>query len=73
MSEKLIIKYKFSNNRAMEPRKATIGSVGHNIFAAADKILQPGLYTTVSLEINMEIPKEYFGKIYPRSGLLSKL
>ena len=55
MSEELIIKYKFANDRAIEPRKATIGSVGHNIFAAEDKILQPGLCTTVLLEINMEI------------------
>ena len=70
MSEELIIKYKVANNRAIEPRKATIDSAGHEIFAAKDKILQPGLCTTVSLEINMEIPKGYFGKIYPRSGLL---
>ena len=53
MSEKLIIKYKFAKDHAIEPRKATVGSASHNIFASADKILQPGLCTTVSLEINM--------------------
>ena len=39
MSKELIIKYKFANDRATEPRKATIGSAGHDIFAAEDKIL----------------------------------
>ena len=29
MSEELIIKYKVANNRAIEPRKATIDSAGH--------------------------------------------
>ena len=70
MSEELIIKYKVANDRAIEPRKATIDSAGHDIFVAEDKILQPGLCTTVSLEINMEISKGYFSKIYPHSGLL---
>ena len=70
MSGELITKYKVANDRAIEPRKVTIDSTGHDIFAAEDKILQPGLCTTVSLEINMEIPKRYFGKIYTRSGLL---
>ena len=70
ISEELIIKYKVANDQVIEPRKATIDPAGHDILAAEDKILQPGLCTTVSLEINMEIPKGYFGKIYPRSGLL---
>ena len=71
MSEELIIKYKVANDRAIEPRKATIDSAGHDIFAAEDKILQPGLCTTVLLEINMKIPKGYFGKIYLHPGLLA--
>ena len=70
MPEELIIKYKFANNQAFEPRKTTTDSAGHDIFAAEDKMLQPGLCKTVLLEINMEIPKGYFGNIYPRSGLL---
>ena len=70
ISEELIIKYKVANDQVIEPRKATIDPAGHDILAAEDKILQPGLCTTVSLEINMEIPKGSFGKIYPRSGLL---
>ena len=47
MFEELIIKYKFANDHAVEPRKATIGSAAHDMFTAEDKILQPGLCTTV--------------------------
>ena len=43
MSEELIVKYKFANYHAIEPRKATIGSAGHDIFTVEDKILQPGV------------------------------
>ena len=70
MSEELIIKYEVAKDWAVEPRKARIDSAGHDIFAAEDKILKPGLCATVSLEINVEIPKGYFGKIYPCSGFL---
>ena len=72
MSKELIIKYKVANDRAIEPRKAPIDSAGHNIFAAEDRILQPGLRTTVSLDINTEMPKGYFGKIYPVFWFASK-
>ena len=47
MFEELIIKYKFANDHAVEPRKAIIGSAAHDMFTAEDKILQPGLCTTV--------------------------
>ena len=39
MSEELFIKYKFTNDEAIEPRKATKDSAGHDIFAAEDRTL----------------------------------
>ena len=69
-TEQIDIKYTVANDQAIEPRKATIDFAGHDLFAAETKILQPGSCNAVSLELNMEIPKGFFGKIYPRSGLL---
>ena len=69
-TEQTSIKYTVANNQAIEPRKETIDSAGHDLFAAEPKLLQPGFCNAVSLERNMEIPKGFFGKIYPRSGLL---
>ena len=69
-TEQISIKYTIANNQAIESRKATIDSAWHDLFAAEPKILQPGSCKAVSVELNMEIPKGFFGKIYPRSGLL---
>ena len=69
-TEEISRKYTLANDQAIKPGKATIDSAGHDLFAAETKILQPGSCNGVSLELNMEIPKGFFGKIYPRSGLL---
>ena len=69
-TEQINIKYTVANDQAIEPRKATIDSAGHDLFAAESKILQPGSCNAVSLELNMEIPKGFFGKIYLLFGLL---
>ena len=69
-TEQISIKYTVVNYQAIKPRKATNESAGHDLFAPESKILQPGPCNAVSLELNMEIPKGFFGKIYPRSGLL---
>lgn len=53
MSKELIIKYKFTNDQAIEPRKSTKDSAAHDIFAADDKTLQPGSCDTISLELNI--------------------
>ena len=41
------------------------------MFAVEQKVLEPGSRNVVLLEVNMRISKDFFGKIYPRSGLLS--
>ena len=69
-TEQISIKHTVANDQAIEPRKATINSAGHDLFAAESKILQPVSCNAVSLELNKEIPKRFFGKIYLRSGLL---
>ena len=69
-TEEVSIKYTVANDKAIEPRKATVDSAGHDLFAAEQKALEPGSCNVVSLELNMEIPEGFFRKIYPRSGLL---
>ena len=69
-TEEVSIKYTVANDKAIEPRKATIDSSAHDLFAAEQKALEPGSCNVVSLELNMEIPKGFFEKIYPHSGLL---
>ena len=66
------VKYTVANSsvHAAEPRKLTVGSASYDLFAAEEKTLFPHLVAPITTEIQMEIPNSYFGKIYPRSGLL---
>ena len=66
------VKYAVANNsiHAKEPKKATIGSAGYNLFAAKEKILLPRCVMPIMIELKMEIACGYFGKVYPRSSLL---
>ena len=65
------VKYPVGNNskHAKEPKKATSGSAGYNFFAADEKKLLPRCVTPITIELKMEIPCGYFGKLYPRSSL----
>ena len=42
------------------------------MFAAESKTLVPHDVTPITLELLLEIPDGYFGKIYPKFGLLAK-
>ena len=68
------IKYTVAKNSkyVKEPKQATSGSAGYDLFAAELKTLIPHEVTPVSIELNMEIPTGYFGKMYPRSGLFGR-
>ena len=68
------VKYAVANNskHAKEAKQATIGSAGDDLFAAESKTLLRHDVTAITLELLFEIPDGYFGKVYPRSGLLAK-
>ena len=61
-----------NSKHAKEPKQATLGSTGHDLFTAGQKLIQPRTVAPVTLELNLEIPEGSFGKIYPRSGLLKR-
>ena len=65
------IKYTVAKNsqHVKDLKQATVGSVGHDLFAAEGKWIPSGTVIPITLEINSEIPEGFFGKIYPRSGL----
>ena len=73
VSNNFEVEYTVANNsiHAIEPEKAIV-STGYDLFAAEEKTLSPKCVTSVTTEIEMEIPCGYFGKIYRRSDLLKK-
>ena len=68
------VKYTIANNskHEKEPKQATVGSAGYDLFVTKLKTLIPHEVTPISIELNMEIPTGYFGKMYPRSGLFGR-
>ena len=61
-----------NSQHAKEKKEATVGYAGHDLFGAEQKLSEPGAVAPDTLELNFEIPEGFFGKIYPRSGLLKR-
>ena len=73
MSEQIIVKYFEESESASQPKRATAGSAGYDLFAVQAMTLFPNTCESVSLDCIWEIPKGYYGKIYPRSSLVKKM
>ena len=58
-----------NSNHARVTTKATIGSAGHDLFAAVDAVVPANSNALVSPKLNMEIHSGYFGKVHLRSHL----
>ena len=70
MSKQITVKYYTESEFAKEPQKAAEGSAGFDVFAAETKTILPSTTDTLSLEIRWAIPKEFYGKLFVRSGIL---
>ena len=74
MNDIIEVKYALANTSVheTEPKEATSGSAGYDLFATEQKTLFLRSVTPVTIELIMEIPCGYFGKVNPRSSLLKK-
>ena len=68
------VKHAAANNsiHVKEPKKATTGSACYDLFAAEEEILLRRCVTPIAIELEMEIPFGYFGKVYPKSNFFEK-
>ena len=60
------------NNEAIIPTKATPFSAGFDLYSIEDTIIKSKGKALISTGINVELPKETYGRIAPRSGLAWK-
>ena len=67
-SELLIQVNRYSNEISL-PKKVFANSAGYDLFAHQTIKVHAGCRTVVSTELRMSIPKGFFGRISPRSGL----
>ena len=61
------IKYVKKSWLAHEPKMATSGSAGCDLFAAEDKVIKPQSTEPVCVHLEMEIPPGFDSCIHPRS------
>ena len=68
----MTVKYYTENEFAKQPYQATEHSAGYDLFAAESKTFLPRAVDAISIELRWVIPTGFYGKLFPRSGLLRK-
>ena len=68
-SEKITVKYFAENEFCKEPYQASEDAAGYDLFAAEILTLFPKNNGCISLAFRFAIPKGFYGKIFPQSGL----
>ena len=68
----MVLKLKKLDEEAFIPSYATDGSAGLDLKTTEDATIMPGETHLTSTGLAMSVDKEYWGGIYPRSGLAVK-
>ena len=68
------IKVRFSilNKNAKKPTKTNLTDAGWDLYASEDVVVRAGTRNTIKTGIALQIPNEWVGLIWPRSGLSVK-
>ena len=66
------LKIKLLDKNATIPTRGSEDAAGYDLYAAEEKMIQPGTVEKISTGIAMERPQYTFGAIYPRSGISAK-
>lgn len=68
------IKIKLLHNNARFPVQATSGAAGYDLYNSEEHPvwIEPGESRSINLGIAMEIPYDYVGLVFPRSGMARK-
>ena len=69
LESELLIKVNRSSNEVLIPKKMYVDSAGHDLFANESIKVCAGSRALVTVDLRMAIPKGFFGRISPRSGL----
>ena len=71
-SKYITVKYYAESEYAKEPYQASEDAAGYDLFAAETKTLLPKSTDTISLDLRWAIPRGFYGKVFPRSGILKE-
>ena len=70
MSKYITVKYYPESEYTREPYQATEDSAGYDLFATETKTFLPKSPGTLLLDLRWAIPTGFYGKLFPRSGIL---
>ena len=72
MSQQITVQYYSESEFAKEPYQATEDTAGYDLFAAETKTFLPKTVGTLSIDLRWAIPTGFYGKLFPRSGILKE-
>ena len=71
-SKHITVNYFAESEYAKVQYQATDGSAGYDLFAAETKTLLPKSTDIISLDLIWATPSGFYGKVFPRSGILKE-
>ena len=72
LNKYIIVKYFAESEYAKVPYQATEGAAGYDLFPAETKTLLPKSTDTISSDLRWAIPSGFYGKVFPRSGIVKE-
>lgn len=60
------------SERAKAPTRGSVDAAGYDLYAAEEKVIEPGKRACVKTDIQIEVPSGTYGRVAPRSGLAAK-
>ena len=72
MSKYITVKYYSESEFVREPYQAIDDSARYDLFAAETKTFLPKTVGTLSIDLRWAIPTGFYGKLFPRSGILKE-
>ena len=72
MGKYITVKYFAKSEFAKVPYQASEDASGYDLFATGTKTLLPNSVNAISLDLRWAIPTGFYGKLFPRSGLLKE-
>ena len=64
------VKFKIVSSIALPPAISSSGLAGSNLYSCENKTIPPHSQELFKIDLEIEIPKGFYGRIVPRSGLL---
>ena len=71
-SKFITVKYFSETESAKEPYQAWEDAAGYDLFAVETKTILPTSINTISLDLRWAIQYGFYGKVFPRSGILKE-